>query len=83
MSVIVLERVDGARRPWVLEPSVVDLEKSLFLIGPGRTTLPIAMVDYLDWSLDPAIAAIATIQIAIILVGLLLGSRHLKLARTF
>lgn len=63
--------------------SFVDLEKSLFLVGPGMTTLPIVIVNYLEWSIDPTIAAVATVQIAIISAGLVLTDRYFKLARAF
>src|SRR5580693_414318 len=29
-----------------------NLEMSLFLVGPGRTTLPIAILQYLEWKID-------------------------------
>ena len=63
--------------------SFSDLEKSLFLIGPGKTTLPIAIVNYLEWSLDPTISAVATVQIAIIAIGLLVSDRFVKLGKAF
>ncbi len=63
--------------------SFVDLEKSLFLVGPGRMTLPIAIINYLEWSIDPTIAAVATIQIVIISAALLLTDRFVKLSRVF
>ena len=63
--------------------SFSDLEKSLFLVGPGKTTLPIAIVNYLEWSLDPTISAVATVQIAIIAVGLLVSDRFVKLGKAF
>lgn len=63
--------------------SFVDLEKSLFLVGPGVTTLPIVIVNYLEWSIDPTIAAVATVQIAIISAGLVVTDRYFKLARAF
>ena len=34
-----------------------NLEMSLFLVGPGRTTLPIAILQYLEWKIDPTVAA--------------------------
>jgi putative spermidine/putrescine transport system permease protein len=40
-----------------------NLEMSLFLVGPGRTTLPIAILQYLQWKIDPTIAAISVVQI--------------------
>jgi len=63
--------------------SFSDLEKSLFLIGPGKTTLPIAIVNYLEWSLDPTISAVATVQIFIIGAGLLISDRFVKLGKAF
>ena len=63
--------------------SFIDLEKSLFLVGPGRTTLQIAIVNYLEWNLDPTIAAVATVQIAVIGSALLLSSRYVRLSRLF
>lgn len=47
-----------------------DLEISLFLVSPGQTTLPVAMVQYAQFKVDPTLAAMATVQI--VLVGLLL-----------
>ncbi len=58
-----------------------DLEVSLLLITPGNTTLPIAMIQYLEYRIDPTIAAASTIQIAIIGVLLLLTDRFVKLAK--
>ncbi len=43
---------------------------SLFLVGPGRTTLPIAILQYLEWKIDPTIAAVSVLQI------LFIGSGH-------
>jgi len=63
--------------------SFTDLEKSIFLIGPGSTTLPIAIVNYLEWNLDPTIAAVATVQILIIGVALVVSDRYVKLSRVF
>lgn len=63
--------------------SFSDLEKSLFLVGPGETTLPIAIVNYLEWNLDSTIAAVATVQIAIIAVALLVSDRFVNLGKAF
>lgn len=60
-----------------------DLEKSLFLVGPGRTTLPIAIVNYLEWSLDPTILCVATLQILTIGTALVVSSRYVNLTRAF
>jgi putative spermidine/putrescine transport system permease protein len=58
-----------------------NLEMSLFLIGPGRTTLPIAILQYLEWRIDPTIAAVSFLQIALIGSGMVLTDRYVKLAK--
>ena len=63
--------------------SFVDLEKSIFLVGPGRTTLPIEMVNYLEWNIDPTIAAVATMQTLLITAALIISDRFFKLTRAF
>jgi putative spermidine/putrescine transport system permease protein len=63
--------------------SFSDLEKSLFLVGPGKTTLPIAILNYLEWSLDPTISAVATVQILIIGAALIVSDRFVKLGKAF
>lgn len=63
--------------------SFSELEKSLFLVGPGKTTLPIAILNYLEWNLDSTIAAVATVQILIIGIALLLSDRYVNLGRAF
>lgn len=60
-----------------------DLEKSLLLVGPGRITLPIAMVNYLQYRTDPTIMAVATIQILIVAAALMISDRYVRLGRTF
>jgi len=63
--------------------SFTELEQSLFLVGPGKTTLPIAIINYLEWNLDSTIAAVATVQIVIIGAALLLSDRFVNLGRAF
>lgn len=63
--------------------SFSDLEKSLFLVGPGKTTLPIAIINYLEWNLDPTISAVATVQILIIGAALIISDRFVKLGKAF
>lgn len=58
-----------------------NLEMTLFLIGPGRTTLPIAILQYLEWRIDPTIAAVSFLQIGLIGGGMLLTNRYVKLAQ--
>ena len=63
--------------------SFVDLEKSIFLVGPGRTTLPIEMVNYLEWNIAPTIAAVATMQALLIAAALIISDRFFNLTRAF
>jgi putative spermidine/putrescine transport system permease protein len=58
-----------------------NLEMSLFLVGPGRTTLPIAILQYLEWKIDPTVAAVSVVQIAIIAVAMVITDRFVRLAR--
>lgn len=58
-----------------------NLEMSLFLIGPGRITLPIAILQYLEWKIDPTVAAVSVLQIALIAVAMIVTDRFVKLSR--
>jgi len=58
-----------------------NLELSLFLVSPGETTLPIAILQYLEWKIDPTIAAVSLIQIAIIAVAMVLTNRFVRLSQ--
>jgi putative spermidine/putrescine transport system permease protein len=58
-----------------------NLEMSLFLVGPGRTTLPIAILQYLEWKIDPTIAAVSVLQILFIGSAMLLTDRFVSIGR--
>jgi putative spermidine/putrescine transport system permease protein len=58
-----------------------NLEMSLFLVGPGRTTLPIAILQYLEWRIDPVIAAVSFLQIVLIAAGMAVTNRYVRLSR--
>ena len=58
-----------------------NLEISLFLVGPGHTTLPIAILQYLEFNLDPTIAAVAVVQIVIVALVILISNRFVRLAQ--
>jgi putative spermidine/putrescine transport system permease protein len=58
-----------------------NLEMSLFLVGPGRITLPIAILQYLEWKIDPTVAAVSVLQILLIAVAMVITDRYVKLAR--
>jgi putative spermidine/putrescine transport system permease protein len=58
-----------------------NLEMTLFLVAPGQTTLPIAILQYLEWRIDPTIAAVSLLQIVVIGAGMLVTDRYVKLTR--
>jgi putative spermidine/putrescine transport system permease protein len=58
-----------------------NLEMSLFLVGPGKTTLPIAILTYLEWKMDPTVAAVSVIQIALIAAAMIITDRFVKLSQ--
>jgi len=58
-----------------------NLEMTLFLVAPGQTTLPIAILQYLQWRIDPTIAAVSFLQILLIGAGMLVTDRYVKLTR--
>jgi putative spermidine/putrescine transport system permease protein len=58
-----------------------NLEISLFLVGPGETTLPIAILQYVEWKIDPTIAAVSLVQIVIIGGGILATNRFVRLSQ--
>jgi putative spermidine/putrescine transport system permease protein len=58
-----------------------NLEMSLFLVGPGRTTLPIAILQYLEWKIDPTIAAVSVLQILLIGSAMLITDRFVRISR--
>jgi putative spermidine/putrescine transport system permease protein len=61
--------------------SFENLEMTLFLISPGLTTLPISVLQYLQYHIDPMVAAVAVAQIVVIGGALLLLDRYVKLGR--
>jgi putative spermidine/putrescine transport system permease protein len=61
--------------------SFENLELSLSLVGPGRTTLPIAIMQYLEFNLDPTIAAVSSVQILLLGIVMLITDRFVKLSQ--
>lgn len=61
--------------------SFENLELSLALVGPGKTTLPIAIMQYLEFNLDPTIAAVSAVQILLLGVIMLVTDRFVKLSQ--
>ncbi|HET8996941.1 MAG TPA: ABC transporter permease [Acetobacteraceae bacterium] len=58
-----------------------NLEMALFLVAPGVTTLPVAILEYLEYHIDPLVAAVAVAQM--ILVGglMLILDRFVRLGQ--
>lgn len=54
---------------------------SLFLTGPGVSTLPISMLSYMEYNYDPTIAAISTLLIVFSIGLVLIFERALGLSR--
>jgi len=56
-----------------------NLEMALFLAAPGVTTLPVSILEYLEYHIDPLVAAMAVVQIVGIGMLLLLLDRFVRL----
>ena len=61
--------------------SFENLELSLLLTGPGRSTLPVEMLNYLEFRVDPTLAAVSTVQIILIGALMLVTDRFVNLSR--
>ena len=58
-----------------------NLEVSMFLSTPGQLTLPVAILQYLQWKIDPTIAAASVMQVTIIGLALIITNRFVNLSR--
>jgi putative spermidine/putrescine transport system permease protein len=61
--------------------SFENLDLTLLLTGPGRSTLPVEMLNYLEFRVGPTLAAVATLQIVLIGALMLLTDRFVSLSR--
>jgi putative spermidine/putrescine transport system permease protein len=61
--------------------SFENLEMTLFLITPGLTTLPIATLQYLQYRVDPLVAATAVAQIVVVALALIVLDRLVQVGR--
>lgn len=59
------------------------LEISLFLTSPHMITLPVAMMQFAEQTLNPTLAAISVVQMALTVVVLLFLNRVFGLGKTF
>lgn len=53
---------------------------SMFLTGPGITTLPTAILNYMEYNYDPAVSAISTLLMLLTLVLMLIVEKTLGLS---
>jgi putative spermidine/putrescine transport system permease protein len=58
-----------------------ELVMTLFLAGPGLTTLPVQIFTYLEYTSDPTIAAISVVLVAITVVAVLVTERIVGFSR--
>ena len=61
--------------------SFENLELALFLTSPGVTTLPVAVLQYLEYHIDPLVSAVAVAQIVALAVLLLVLDRFVRLGQ--
>jgi putative spermidine/putrescine transport system permease protein len=61
--------------------SFENLELALFLTSPGVTTLPMSVLQYLEYHIDPLVAAVAVAQTVGIAIVLLCLDRFVRLGR--
>ena len=61
--------------------SFENLEMTLFLTAPGMTTLPIALLQYLQYHIDPLVAAVAVAQVVLVAAVLLVMDRFTPVAQ--
>jgi putative spermidine/putrescine transport system permease protein len=50
-------------------------------VAPGLTTLPVAVLQYLQYHIDPLVAAVAVAQIVIVGAALMLLDRFTQLGQ--
>jgi putative spermidine/putrescine transport system permease protein len=58
-----------------------NLELALFLTSPGVTTLPVALLQYLEYHIDPLVSAVAVAQMFVIGAVLLVLDRFVRLGQ--
>ena len=60
--------------------SFSDVYLALFIAGPATVTLPLRIFNYMEWEQTPLIAAVSTVQIALILIVILIAERAVGLS---
>lgn len=84
--VVILRVTLPAMRPGIIAAGLFsfiisfgNLELALFLTSPGVTTLPVALLEYLEYHIDPLVSAVAVAQIGVIGAVLLMLDRFVRL----
>jgi putative spermidine/putrescine transport system permease protein len=86
--IVILRVTLPAMRPGIVAAALFafiisfdNLAMALFLAAPGVTTLPVAILEYLEYHIDPLVAAVAVAQILIIGAALLALDRFVRIAQ--
>jgi putative spermidine/putrescine transport system permease protein len=58
-----------------------NLEMALFLVAPGVTTLPVAVLQYLEYHIDPLVGAVSVAQMALVGITLVVLDRFIRLGQ--
>jgi len=58
-----------------------NLEMALFLVAPGVTTLPVAVLQYLEYHIDPLVASVAVAQMVLVGAVLVVIDRFIRLGQ--
>jgi putative spermidine/putrescine transport system permease protein len=58
-----------------------NLEMALFLVAPGVTTLPVAVLQYLEYHIDPLVASVAVAQMMLVGIVLVVLDRFVRLGQ--
>jgi putative spermidine/putrescine transport system permease protein len=58
-----------------------NLEMALFLVAPGVTTLPVAVLQYLEYHIDPLVASVAVAQMVLVGIVLVVLDRFVRLGQ--
>ena len=58
-----------------------DFTVTIFLIGPGTMTLPVAIYQYMEWNLDATVAAVSALLVLMAAISMLVVERSIGLGR--
>jgi len=58
-----------------------NLEMALFLVAPGVTTLPVAVLQYLEYHVDPLVSAVSVAQMVLVGAMLIVLDRFVRLGQ--